>query len=72
MVYDKEDAHLSRAEWEGVFWLQKLVEEFCFISPYFSIVIDLSFLWKSHSLHSLDFLYHLTFLISSEFLSTLS
>lgn len=61
MVYDKEEANLSRSEWEGVFWLQKLVEEFCFTSPYFSIVIGLSLLWRSHSLHSVDFLNHLTF-----------
>lgn len=72
MVYDKEEAHLSRTEWESVFQLQELVEEFCFTSPCFSIVIGLKFLWRSHSLHPVDFLYHLTFLISSEILSTLS
>lgn len=67
MVYDKEEAHLSRAEREGVFQLQKLMEEFSFTSPYFSIVIGLSFLGGL-----IHFLYHLTFLIPYEILTTLS
>lgn len=33
MVYDKEEAHLSRTEWEGLFQLQKLVGSFASLTP---------------------------------------
>lgn len=50
MVYDKEEAHLSKIQWDGVFQLQKLAEEFCFTSLYFPIVIGLSFISFSGTL----------------------
>ena len=50
MVYDKEGAHLPRTQWEGVFQLQTLAEEFGFTSLYFSIAVGLSFISFSGTL----------------------